>query len=378
MQYWIWLSRCKGMSVSSKLALYERLGSAQAVYESGMLAQTGLEEAAEILQNCKALGIGLLTAGDKRYPRRLLAIADPPLVLYYRGTLPDFDREAAIGVVGTRKASAYGLMIAESMGRQISQHGGLVVSGMAAGIDAQAGWGAVRCGAPTVGVLGGGIDVVYPASNRALYEAVEACGCLISEYPPGTLPGKWTFPQRNRIISGLSLGVLAVEAPEKSGTMITVRDAQKQGRDLFAVPGQVGYASCEGTNSLLAEGAHAATCGWDILRHYEAQFPEKLRKNAQTAKEQFVSPIPSVKRPVEQKIAGAAKGKPSPASKSAPLGDTAEEQAVLSALSEGERNYDEIITATNLPAGKVLAVLTMLEIKGMVKTLPGRRVIRNL
>ena len=375
MQYWIWLSRCKGMSAPGKLALYERLGSAQAVYESGMLAQTGLEEAAGILQRCEALGVGLLTAGDARYPRRLLAIADPPLVLYYKGSLPDFDREVAIGVVGTRKASAYGLMIAETMGRQLSLHGGLVVSGMAAGIDAQAGWGAVRCGAPTVGVLGGGIDVIYPASNRALYEAVEACGCLISEYPPGTSPGKWTFPQRNRIISGLCLGVLAVEAPEKSGTMITVRDAQKQGRDLFVVPGQVGSAFCEGTNSLLAEGAHAATCGWDILRHYAAQFPHKLKQKVALEKD-LLPPMPA-KMPVP-KPAPAPKAEPKSAPTKAPQGDTAEEQAVLEALAQGERNYDEIITATGLPAGKVLAVLTMLEIKGMVNTLPGRRAIRNI
>lgn len=375
MQYWIWLSRCKGMSPTAKLALYERLGSARAVYESGMLPQTGLEEAAQILHRCEALGVGLLTAGDTRYPRRLLAIADPPLVLYYKGSLPDFDREAAIGVVGTRKASAYGLMIAETMGRQISLHGGLVVSGMAAGIDAQAGWGAVRCGAPTVGVLGGGIDVIYPASNRALYEAVETCGCLLSEYPPGTAPGRWTFPQRNRIISGLSLGVLAVEAPEKSGTMITVRDAQRQGRDLFVVPGQVGSAFCEGTNSLLAEGAQAATCGWDILRHYHAQFPDKIREKPAQPKENILPSAPAA-RP-KQRITPAPKAEAKKVLQTA-QGDTAEEQAVLEALSQGERNYDEIITATDLPAGKVLAVLTMLEIKGMVKTLPGRRAIRTI
>lgn len=375
MQYWIWLSRCKGKSNQEKLALCQRFGDARTVYESGVLAQTGLEEAVQILHRCEALGVGLLTAGDTRYPRRLLAIADPPLVLYFKGVLPDFDREAAIGVVGTRKASAYGLMIAETMGQQISLHGGLVVSGMAAGIDAQAGWGAVRCGMPTVGVLGGGIDVIYPASNRALYEAVEARGCLVSEYPPGTAPGRWTFPQRNRIISGLCVGVLAVEAPEKSGTMITVRDAQKQGRDLFVVPGQVGSAFCEGTNSLLAEGARAATCGWDILRHFQAQFPDKLREKAAQRKEDSLPPVHMPKP--KPKIHPTPKVEPKSVSEM-PQGDTAEEQAVLDALSQGERNYDEIITATGLPAGKVLAVLTMLEIKGMVKSLPGRRAIRTI
>lgn len=360
--YWIWLSRCKGLSNVKKLELCARYGDPGAVWNSGELSDRDLSAAEAILSSCQALGVQILTAGDAGYPRRLLAIADPPLVLYYKGQLPQFDREAAVAVVGTRHASAYGLMAAERFGRQISGHGGLVVSGMAAGIDAQAGWGAVRCGAPTVGVLGGGVDVVYPASNRALYEAVEANGCLISEYPPGTAPSRWTFPKRNRIISGLSLAVLAVEAPEKSGTMITVRDAQKQGRDLFVVPGQISSPFCAGTNGLLQEGARAATCGWDIMRNYASRFPDKLHE---ALCERAPAPKP-VKTEVKKTVTPV------------PAGATAEEQAVLDALAEGERNYDEIIALSGLPAGKALAVLTMLEIKGMVKTLPGSRAIRNL
>ena len=372
MLYWIWLSQVKGLSPAKKLELVSSLGDARQVYESGRLSKDGMDAANKILQSCEAGGVQILTAGDGRYPRRLLGIADPPLVLYYKGSLPDFDREAAIAVVGTRKASAYGLMAAESMGRQISLHGGLVVSGMAAGIDAQAGWGAVRSGCPTVGVLGGGVDVVYPASNRALYQAVEACGCLISEYPPGTAPGRWTFPQRNRIISGLSLAVLAVEAPEKSGTMITVRDAQKQGRDVFVVPGQIGIDFCRGTNSLLQEGAMAATCGWDILRHYAAQYPDKIRKN------------PAAVRPMPDKISAAP---PKPAEKKAEpkhfcvpdaVSISQEERAILEALGEGELSVDQVIARTGLPAGTVLAKLTMLELKDLAKVLPGSRVIRNL
>lgn len=356
LRYWIWLSRCKGLNGRRKLALCDRLGSPRAVWESGQLADRDLTETEEIIAGCRQLGVQILTAGDDAYPRRLLEISDPPLVLYYKGQLPQFDREAAIGIVGTRRASAYGLMAAETLARQISLHGGLVVSGMAAGIDAQAGWGAVRCGAPTVGVLGGGVDKVYPASNRELYRAVEKNGCLISEYPPGTPPSTWTFPQRNRIISGLSVAVLAVEAPEKSGTMITARDAQKQGRDLFAVPGRIDTDFCAGTNRLLREGARAAACGWDVLRHYRQQFPDKLREDPDRVPEQAPPRTP----------------------KKLPAGATAEEQAVLDALADGEHSYDEIITASGLSSGKALAVLTMLEIKGMVTTLPGGRAMRNL
>lgn len=352
--YWIWLSQCKGLSLSKKQALVAQYDSPKAIYEAG-LADTDLSRAQKILDDCSRLGVHVLTMDHKAYPRRLKAIADPPLVLYYKGALPDFDKEAAIGVVGTRRASAYGLMCAEKLSRQIAQHGGLVVSGMAAGIDAQAGWGAIRAGAPVVGVLGGGVDVIYPAANRELYAAVETQGCLISEYPPGTKPNTWTFPQRNRIISGLCLGVLVVEAPEKSGTMITARNAQTQGRDVYVVPGHIDSEFCVGSNLLLQNGAQLAICGWDTLRAYAGLFPDKLHQTPLQA------PAPA----------------PTPAPAPVSKGATADEQAILDALSQGERGYDDIIIASGLDPQKALAVLTMLEIKGMVKTLPGRRAIRN-
>lgn len=351
--YWIWLSRCKGLGSRKKLELCTCYDSPKSIYEAGVVEDASLEQAEQILQSCQRLGIRILTAGDKRYPKRLLEISDPPLVLYYKGSLPDFDREAAIGVVGTRRASAYGLLSAEKLARQISEHGGLVVSGMAAGIDTQAAWGALRAGKPTVAVLGGGVDQVYPASNRKLYEAVEQQGCILSEYPPGTRPTNWTFPQRNRIISGLSVAVLAVESPEKSGTLITVADAQKQGRDVYAVPGHIDSEFCAGSNALLRNGAGAATCGWDVLRAYKDQFPDKLQATPGQKKEMAQSP------------------------KSAVTGVTDAEQAVFDALAEGEKTYNQIIAATGLEAHKALAVLTMLELKGMVRTLPGGRAIRN-
>jgi DNA processing protein len=194
-------------------------------------------DAEQILQECDNKGIQLMVYSDNAYPERLRNIADPPAVLYYKGTFPDFDQEAAIGIVGTRRCSAYGMLQSKQFSNLIANSGGIVVSGGARGIDTMALGGALDSLMPVVCVLGCGVDVVYPSSNRGLYEGVLRCGCLISEFPPGTRPYKWNFPKRNRLISGVSNGVLVVEAPERSGALITARLAAEQGRDLFAVPG---------------------------------------------------------------------------------------------------------------------------------------------
>lgn len=368
--YWIWLSQRTGMGNKAKLELAGHFDSAAALWQAQdyaafnlpeearkSLADKDLSETEKILRRCRNLGISVLCAGDPAYPRRLRNIADPPVVLYYKGTLPDFDREAAVGVVGTRRASAYGMMAAERISRQIAQRGGLVISGLASGIDAQAGWGAIHGGGQTVAVLGGGVDVIYPAANWDLYQAVEQQGCILSEYPPGTKPTKWTFPHRNRIVSGLSCGVLVVEAPEKSGTMITARYASEQGRDVFVVPGHIDSEFCAGSNALLRDGAKLATCGWDILREYEGLFPDKLQRQA------FVPVQPS--KPAKVQPAG----RPARFDQA-----TAEEQALLQPLLQGDRTVDDLIAVSGLDPQKALATLTMLELKGMVTTLPGRRI----
>lgn len=372
--YWIWLANRKGLGCKQKLELVSHFPDVRALWQAqeydmplspsarASLGDKDLSAAQAVLNKCAQLGIRVLCAGEEAYPRRLLNIADPPTVLYCKGNLPDFDREAAVAIVGTRNASAYGMMAAERIGGQIAQCGGLVVSGMAAGIDAQAGWGAVRAGRPTVAVLGGGVDVIYPAGNRDLYEQILRNGCILSEYAPGTKPSNWTFPQRNRIVSGLSLATLAVEAPEKSGTMITARLALEQGRDLFVVPGHIDSPFCLGSNALLRDGARIATCGWDILREYAAQFPDKLRKDGSSA--------PQISAPKPQPLS-----QPQPMTQPVSFSNaTAEEQAILEQLMAGERTVDDLIAASGLETHKALACLTMLELKGMVNTLPGRRV----
>ena len=377
--YWIWLATRQGMTAWEKQAVLAYFGNPEdcyfakeAAYQNienlsktaeEALCQKDIREAEEILESCARKKVHILTWQDPRYPVALKNISDPPMILYYRGILPEFNNDPFIGVVGTRKASAYGLRLAENISRQIARHGGIVVSGMAEGIDAMATHGALSEGKMVVGVLGCGADVVYPRCNRELFFKMERSGCLISEYPPGTKPDKWNFPRRNRIISGLSCGVLVVEAPAKSGALITARQALDQGRDVFVTPGNVGVASCEGSNGLLRDGAIMVTSGWDILSEYVHHYPDKIRETANiTDKKTIDKAVPQPYIDLEQNAAG----------------ETAPEEAILACLEDGEQIIDAIIEKTGLSSGAVLAALTLLEVTGDVVTRPGGWVAKNL
>ena len=285
--HWIWYASLRGLSLQQKLKLMCRYTDPEDIYNTDFesdlslsaeamaaLGDKDLTKSREILKRCSQLRIQIVTYRDAAYPAKLKHISDPPLVLYYKGQLPDFDMQPVVGVVGTRKASLYGKSNAYTMGSSLAACGAMVVSGGAAGIDTEALRGAMTAKLPTVAVLGTGVDVVFPASNRGLFEKIADNGCLISEYPPGTTAQKWHFPERNRIISGLSDALLVVEAPEKSGALITARLALEQGREVYAMPGGVNLAYSAGSNQLLQEGASAASTGWDILKHYESRFPE--------------------------------------------------------------------------------------------------------
>ena len=289
--HWIWLATRPGIGVRSALMLLRAFPNIEALFYAGRedyalvegadsrhleaLCDKSLGEANGILGDCAAKGIHVLTYQDAAYPNRLKHIPDPPLTLYYQGTLPDFDAEPAVAVVGTRRASAYGCLTARRMGYQIAKCGGLVVSGMAGGVDTLAMKGALLAEQPVVGVLGNGLDVVYPRSNRDLYRDVAWRGCLLSEFPPGTPPIGRNFPRRNRIISGLTCGVVVVEAPARSGALITAQLALDQGRDVFAVPGNVDAACSAGSNGLLREGAIVVQHGWDVMEEYRPCFRTK-------------------------------------------------------------------------------------------------------
>ncbi len=403
--HWIWLATRPDLSDRAKAALLEQFHDAEDVFFAEpeafsefsqqvqkTLQDKDLKEAQKILDTCARKNIHILTFRDAGYPARLRNIADPPVVLYYKGMLPDFDGSPLIGVVGTRKASAYGLTVAKRMGYQIAACGGTVVSGMAYGIDGVAMAGALTAGAPVIGVLGCGADIIYPLSNRALYADTEKNGCILTEFPPGSPPNAWHFPKRNRIISGLSCGVLVVEAPQKSGALITAKEAAEQGRDVFVVPGNIDVDCCIGSNALLREGAIAATSGWDVVGEYEAQFPDKIRKNTRAARqtaypdevekqEKMVAQKPRLldrlkkEKPVSQKkeIDNGSKPSYSVAEEALPALNEQEEK-IVALISQGLTQVDDIIAALQMPAAAVSANLTMLQIKGVVKSLPGKRV----
>ena len=280
--HWIWLAHRPGVNDRMKVTLLQHFRDPEDIFfadseafdhieglseeAAESLRDKNLIPAEEILEACHREKLHVLTYRDAAYPARLKNITDPPIVLYYKGQLPDFDTLPVIAVVGTRKASAYGLTTAKRLGYQIGKCGGIVVSGMAYGIDGMAMSGALTAGRQVVGVLGCGADIVYPLSNRGLFKDAERYGCILSEFPPGYQPTKWSFPKRNRIISGLSNGVLVVEAPEKSGSLITARLAAEQGRDVFVVPGNIDLPSFVGSNRLLRDGAIHKAAGIGLLK----------------------------------------------------------------------------------------------------------------
>ena len=395
--HWIWLSRLPKISIQQKVLLLQRFQDPEGIYAAEkkmlsriegitsktleILANKDLTEARRILKDCSQRCINILTYGDGAYPTQLKNIEQPPLVLYYKGTIPDWEKVPVIGMVGTRRASAYGLQIAENMGYQIAACGALVVSGGADGIDTMALRGAMQTGKPVIAVLGCGADVIYPAKNRDLFARIEKQGCLITEYVPGTPPNSWNFPQRNRILSGLSAGVVVLEAPERSGALNTARHASEQGRDVFVVPANVNSPSSAGSNQLLRQYAIPVFTGWDVVREYEYIYPDVITRFEGNRSER----VQVAQEPVYPRINSAIQGKSVNKSidnceksqysveHNAPC-FTEHEQAVLRILTDGPKPVDEVIAASGLPAAKVLSVLTMLAMKGVVKNHPGKRV----
>ncbi len=401
--HWIWFAELKHITLLQKHSLLERFHdpeeifylSDEALQKSGIphtvqqvLQTKDLQVAEHILQQCTDKAIGILPIGDTAYPQKLRNTPDAPILLYYKGVLPNWEERPFIGVIGTRKASAYGLQVAHQMGSQIASSGGFVVSGGAAGGDTAAMQGAMAAGYPVVGVLGFGVDVIYPRSNRRLFEAVVADGgCLISEYPPGSGPLHWHFPARNRIISGVSNGVLIVEAPKISGTRITAQRALEQGRDVFVVPGNINTATCEGSNLLLQEGATPALSGWDVLSTYEFLYPGKLKRHKTVPLYTGESPQAKVAQDTafedeyEEKRETPRKKSidNSPISSYSVLENkeitlSEDEKTVLALLTDQPQEPADLIAKLTLPAGKVMSALTLLTVKGLIQKHPGGRV----
>lgn len=393
-KYWLWLSNLQGVGSLLKLSLLEHFREPDAVYygdreeyllvegmtknAAAALEDKSLETAERVLGDCEALGLRIITIRDTEYPDRLRNIYDPPLLLYVQGRMPLFDEEAAIAMVGSRSASGASLAATERLAFQLADLGALIVSGLAKGGDAAAHRGALRAGGFTAAVIAGGHDVIYPRENRDLYEDIGVRGVILSEYPPGTRHERGHFPARNRIISGLCLGTVVSEAPERSGTLITASRALDQGRDVFALPGPAGDKSCLGSNRLIRDGAGLVTDAWDILSHYVGQYPHKLR-GLRSPEPHTFGPGGGRERPVpEETEQQADRREPSaPALPALELtvqsGLTDDQIRIVRALEGRTLQVDDLIEETQIPTRRVLSALTMLEIDQIVTQESGKR-----
>lgn len=396
-KYWLWLTTRRGLGQRGALRLLDHFGTPERAYYADpeeyaqvedlspqarmSLEQKDTGQAEAILAACDRLGADIMTMQDAAYPERLRQIADPPVVLYIKGRMPAFDEEAAIGVVGSRKLTPYGEKMASQLGLELARGGALVVSGIAEGSDALALRGALKGGGTVVSVLGGGVDVPFPPENRYLYQDVAAAGALISEYPPGIRPIGAHFPRRNRILTGLCLGVVAVEGTLKSGTMSSMNHALEQDRDLFAVPGNVDAPNSQGPNWLIQQGAKLVTCGRDILEEYWDRYPLKLAASAPLTPEAARERLDSLSRERlerEQPQQPPRQEPPSPKREAVPLSRqksryTDDQLAILRAMGDKSRTPDELVELTQIPARRVLSALTMLQLDGSVEEGQGRR-----
>lgn len=284
--YWTWLSLRLGDASPYLNSLVSAFSSPKELYEASFseimaieklpesvklrLTDKDLGRAQSIIDDCKKLGIGIMTYADSRYPRILKYISNPPAVLYFKGQLVDFDKKFCVAMVGTREMSDYGRDMAYKFAYELASAGAVVISGMALGVDGMAAAGALDAHAPTVAVLGNGVESAYPKVHKKLYSNILKEGMIISEYPPGSSPDGHHFPKRNRIISGLARCTLVVECPDPSGALITADKASAQGRPVFAIPGSLNMEKSKGTNKLIKEGARMVTCVEDIIDAFES------------------------------------------------------------------------------------------------------------
>ena len=393
--HWIWLATRQGLNERTKYELLRQFSEPEDIYRDtgagyrdipGITAKglrslmdKDLEQARGILEQCRGKNIRLLTFRDPDYPHRLRGIHAPPVLLYCKGTLPDWEERPMIGAVGTRQASDYGIRAGRQLGCELVAGGARLVSGVAKGIDAAVLTGALTAQGNPVIFLAGGLDVISPVENRWLYREVEKHGCLLSEYPPGTQHLRWHYQSRNRLISGIANGVLVVEAPEKSGALITARHAMEQGRDVFAVPGPIHSETGKGSNALLRDGAIMVLEGWDILENYQAAYPGKLQR-PQTLPQCENTPAPMEKSCLgeheKKKVIDKSPPPPYIDVETKPAA-TAQEQAILELLKEGPRLADDLIARSGLSYTEALSAMTVLELRGCLRRLPGNLMARN-
>jgi DNA processing protein len=370
-QYLGWLALALTPGLGSRMAgkLLGVFGSPDAIFHASLTALEGerlpaavaqaihsgrpLSDAAKELAQAQASGVQLLTWDEPQYPARLREIYDPPPLLYVRGNVELLNRHV-IGIVGARRPSPYGNQMAEILGRDLAARGLIVASGLARGIDASAHRGALTATAgATIGILGCGIDVVYPKENKKIFEEMEKRGAIISEFPMGTFPAPQNFPIRNRIIAGMSLGVVVVEGAQYSGSLITARLAMEFGREVYGVPGNATQASSFGPNQLIKQGAKLVTSWEDVVEELPTPVRAELVPVETTTPEERTLLIRES------------------------LGATERPIYELLGLDEA-RHVDELVEISGLTSSEVLAALFDLELRGVVRQLPGKQFLKVL
>lgn len=375
-KYWIWLSLALGAGARTDEIL-GAFSSARSIYEAGRteraisgvfskakldrLDSTKISDAERYIEICGKNGWKIYTPGDDDYPDDLRNLTDMPLVLYCDGDLACIKERIAIGVVGTRNPTRDSTAIARQLSSDMAKCGAVIVSGGALGIDSAAHEGALGVNGTTVCVLGCGLGAKYLMRNEPMRREIAKSGAVISEFPPLSEAGVRTFPVRNRIISGLSKGVLVVEAGEKSGSLITARAALEQGREVFAVPGSILTSSYKGANTLIRDGATAVTCAADILQSFEYIYPGALDLSGNSGK-----------LPEGEKRRGDKKANPV---KKLPADYDADSSKVFALLSDDPLHSDEICAMTGLPPSKVMGILTRLELDGFAEQTEGKNYI---
>ncbi|MDD3428933.1 MAG: DNA-processing protein DprA [Oscillospiraceae bacterium] len=358
-EHWIWLAMGVGPAAHNSGHILDKYGCAEEIYaqrhslfDAGVFTKnqcrrllTGtLESARQHVEQHFQMGVQIATMNENVYPPQLLDMINPPIALYYKGDLRSLHDKLCIGVVGTRKPSAYGIEVTKEICKQLVQEDVCIVSGLAYGLDSEAHRAAIVADVPTVAVVGTGLNVYYPAKNKQLQLLIEKCGAVVSEYPVEYPVDKSSFVQRNRIIAALSKGLCVAEARLHSGTMSTVNFALSYGRDVFTVPGSIFSPLSEGTNKMLKEGATAITAGTDILAYYGVICPESEKTKQEQPQQR--------------------------------LTDT--EQKVLETLSMLPVGVEYICTKTQIAANQVMSALTMLELNGLIRQQAGRQFTKNI
>lgn len=398
--YWIWISQIFSYGSDLPRELLNHFDSPKQLYDERetnefqfeflrmadvqSIKKTSIERAQIILDDCKQMKIKVIPYNSEKYPQRLRNIFGSPMVLYILGELGDIDNELAIGIVGTRYPTTYGLSATDKLAFELAQADFTIISGCAVGIDASAHYGALKAGGRTIGVLGCGLDVNYPAENRDMKRSIiRSGGALITEVPPKTRPSGWIFPIRNRIISALSLGILVTEAPQRSGALITAEHALEQGKDVFCLPPHdIFDAKYFGVMKYIRDGAKCICSAGDIMLEYMTDYPHRLSSDkllrafaGTPRKKRKTTHTDNTQSTDEREIKNLEEQKTEEKRWPEDFGD--DHKKIFDLLTNTPQTVEDIVVKLEIAMNKAVYLLTELEIGGFAQSMSGNRYVRK-